>query len=302
MNTSRLRLAFLATSVLFTGCDFVRPSAPLQVGGDRLAVYSVLQAGAPRAAVLVVRFRHDVPAFEPGWDAVPGAAVSLLTPQGTLRLTADTANAALCGAPVGAGSPPPAVGEGCYTAIVPGGIRAGASYGLRVDVPGGERVTGEATVPEPLRILSPAPGEAIPVYSREIGNAAVVPLRWAGTGTPARLEAGIAPGSDECLVPVEPRPKNGNFTVLNVAHGDSASLIVSDARCERDARPLTWSSIPATVSLTVYDSAYAAYAQTLGNDAVEEPRASAGLKGALGVFAGAAKAVASITFVHATRP
>lgn len=292
--------AISTAALLLAGCDLTRPSTPLQIGEDRVAVYSMLRAGAVDASVLVVRFSRDLQGFEEGWRPVAGAAVTLSTPTETLVLRADTtASSARCAVPLTAGFPEPTVRAGCYGAPVPGRVRAGGRYLLTIELPSGERVTGEATVPEPLRVLQPEVSDSFPVYERSAGNTAAVPVRWSSARLPARVEAGLVADSADCRLPLDPKVINGNFVSLNVAHGDSALLAVYGAGCSRNGQLIKWSSIPATLTLAVYDSAYAEYATTIGSDQVEDARASAGLRGALGVFAGVARTDVPIVFVRA---
>lgn len=276
-------LRFLPLTALLGSCDVVRPAAPLPAIVDQVGVFAVLQAGVPRAAVTVVRFRGDMQPFEVGWEAVPGSTVEILEGAATHRLTLDASTDA-CIVLSTAQSVPQGT---CYTGTLPNGVQPGAHYGLRVTLPDGGRVEGDTRVPGTPDLLSPASSAGITVTGDAGSAGGAFTARWRVAQGTGRLELGIRSERRECVIPLDPRDPTGNRVVLPQSR-DSSALRIRDVQCSLQGRLLEWDSIPVTVQLTSYDSAYARYAESIGALAVGRSQAAAGLRGAVGVFAGSA--------------
>ena len=292
-----LSRAALGALVLLAGCT--RGSVPTGYTDESRGVHAVLEAGAERASVLVLRFSPEMDRAAP----LSGAVVELSGEGRTVRLT-EQPDAGRCFGMRG-GEPP--AGRGCYAGEVPGGIGAGERWTLEVRFPDGRTATGSTDVPLPVRLTAPAGAVRAAVRNRgEIrtdpatGQAEVlgeVPLAWDAPAGTARVEVALAIGAvfaggvrvdgASCRTRISP-PPDADAVELRVD-----ALRIYEVACRAgpavDAPPLAWDSIAGALVVTAYDAAYARYVErVVGGDAVRPGHASAGLSGAFGLFAGAA--------------
>jgi hypothetical protein len=81
---------------------------------------------------------------------------------------------------------------------------------------------------------------------------------------------------------------------------DSIDHRILAAYCARGSEMVSWDSVVVRLVVTAYDTAYARYVgEVISNESVRRSRASAGVQGALGVFAGAASAERRLVLVPA---
>lgn len=255
-------------------------------------VYGVLRTGSDTAAVLVRRFEEGKFASPP----LSGADVRLIAGTDTLRLPEAPQGMLNCIPPERTDDLPRPAEPGCYTALLPGGVRPGETYRLWIGLPEGGEVRGTAVVPELPRMSLTEGGARFQVRNggmRDGRPLAVIPVFWsAGAGT-ARVEVSLAPGGP--LPGTGPRP--GNRCVADdfasptqrIEPVDSADLWIYELQCFRGLETAAWDSVSARLVVTAYDTAYAHYArEVLGRSGARLARFSAGLVGAVGVFAGSA--------------
>lgn len=280
----------ISLATLSAGCD--REGA---VGVDvdaGTSVYSVLRTGSDTATVLLLRYQ---PGDGEAFQRLSGARVQIVSGSGVVGLPEAPEGFRDCARKPDPFLPVPAIQAGCYAARLPAEIRPGMSYGLRVELPGGDSITGAATVPsvpvvlspaERAKVMVPAPGQIITSPSNGFT------VRWVTREEAARVEVGIGGATAyrqdrrlmdvTCLV-------HGGSGAEDHAMVDSLRYSVLSAECRRGQEPVQWDSIALRVLVTVYDSAYARYARdVLPESSVRGGRASAGVRGAYGVFAGAA--------------
>lgn len=290
-----LKRLLLLGPLALAGCELTRDPTGLELDARPVGVYSVLRAGADTVSVLVVRYREEFQLFEPGFEPVAGAEVRIVAGGDTLRLRPGSAECLVAPAP---GERPVDAAPGCYAAGVPGGVRPAERYELLVRLPGGETVRGATQVPRAPELLAPAEDARLTPTSEgrfvlRLGfdappEAGLVTL----TLTAVEEACEISP-EDETIGPGEPIAVGG-------AGRDSAVVRVRAVRCAVKGVPVRRDTVPARLLLTAFDTAYARYrAQVLDKQSVLERRASAGVSGAVGVFAGAAASERRVVFVPA---
>ncbi|HEX8671795.1 MAG TPA: DUF4249 family protein [Longimicrobium sp.] len=286
-------LKIAALAVLVAGCELARDPVTIDVERRELMVHSVLEAGSDTVAVLLTRVAVEGDSVAPSAQPVSGAAVRI-TGGGESVLLGEAS--ARCLADAGA--------AGCYTGIVRGGVRAGETYALDIRVPGGEEARGSARVPLAPVGESPAAGARIGVRRRpERVPAATIPVRWRGAGGAGRIGVGlvlrtlyprtldIPPSS--CTIPQN--------TLWRSPATDTATLVLyQPALCHTPEGPVEPDSVRAGILVVAYDSAYARYEElvrTYPGKPLQRDRFAAGVTGALGVFAGVARAEREIVLV-----
>lgn len=267
-------LAFV-TGWCLAGCELVQEPDPLAFNEDQVAVYALLEAGADSAHVLVVRYRADLLAFEPGFEPVTGAEVGL-TRDGVERTLPAAPSPDACFTPL---TPQPAsqldLQGGCYGGALARSIESGERVQLVVRLPEGGVATGAAVVP------------AFPVLDEPAAEAHVsasgFELAWAASAGAAHYEALVL--SLDSLCSTEPVEHELTGARRVGGPGAGTARLVLRAECRDGAELLAWDSIPARLVFAAYDTAYAAWAEhALGAQRVRLEEASPGLEGTTGVF------------------
>jgi hypothetical protein len=265
-----------------------------------LAVHSVVETGAQTATVLLT------------WNL----------PSGAVR-GADGATVFLNRGPERWQLRPNAV-EGC--SVLPDGLRAGC-YGVVLDRPlqPGEPVTlaigtegasaeAVATLPPHLEVVQPSSGEAVtlecapgpvcqPTDPR--GLVTTVPVRFRAAPALRRIETSLT--ARHAYRAGRPLP-DAACTIDVVSAGpadpllrDSLAVYLREVRCVAPSgAPLEWDSIAAEIHVTAYDSAYARYQDAVEAFGTARPaQMAAGVRGAVGVFAGASRVVVPLSLRRA---
>lgn len=303
-----LRQALGCAGALFlSGCGAA--TAPVRPTEESVAVYSVLAAGSDTAAVMLTGFDPEASDADSPFRRVSGANVRIIHGLDTLQFREAPVGFRDCIADEFADGESEPIRPGCYAAVVKGGIRPGERYELRISLTAGREIRGTATVPGVPQILAPAPGRVVPVHiGGEPARGTVTtlfPVRWTAPAGAGRIEIGI----------VRPRAYRGGRVLAGVrcrlhpgplpedlVRIDSVTHQVVTAVCLGGGEIVRWDSITAQLVLTAYDSVYDRYArEVLSKSSVRRNRASAGVEGAFGVFAGAASAERPLTLVPATR-
>lgn len=303
------RIAAAALLLAGAGCSFLRDPSPIEALGENTVVHAVLMTGADTVQVLVVRVG---PGSNPNTGEnvtvrpLVGADVRLNAGAGDVRL----AESAPCyseyefggGAP--GGQPRTA---GCYTAVLPGGVRPGAAYSLRVGLPGGGTIEGQATARPALTVREPQPGARLHV--RPLGeNPRTLAVRVSGAEGSAAADVDFLPlaafrgGSvvpnAVCSVGYSSgiRPEvSAEGEIRTLLHGTSCVERTNpDGSGDRPFRP---DSLRVRLRVTAYDSAYVRYVVQSGENAVSVRDARVGLTSGLGLFAAAARADRDIVLI-----
>jgi hypothetical protein len=298
-------LAGCTGAILLGGCTGA--TEPVRATEENVAVHAVLAAGTDTASLLLTRFVPAGPRTESRFSRVSGANVRLVRGADTLWLREAPAGFTDCYTDARGAGEAEEIGPGCYAAVVPGGLRAGERYELRASLPDGTLIRGAATIPGAPDILAPATARVVavrtpesPLYSK---STMMFPVRWqvpAGTG---RVEIGVVrPQAYRDGRPIarvvchlQPGP-----LPADLVRTDSVTHQVVSASCSRGGEIVRWDSIATRLVVTAYDTAYARYAREVLSGSVRTGRASAGVEGAFGLFAGAASAERRLTLVPAT--
>jgi hypothetical protein len=286
----RTLLVLATLAVLFTPGCAPAPTA-VELTETRLAVHAVLVADAESAVAYIARAQRTRP--EAWQDVAPepvtGAAVRLVHDGDTLVFAA---GGACVPAEAGVGVLVP----GCYAAIVPGGVRAGARYELLIDVAGFATVRGETRVPLPPVLDEPVSGPSLH-FNQTLNPAQPadsVTVRWtAHEGTP-RAELRFIADRDDCFATI---------TTPNAFHGmervevrRASSVTVSPWRVQCSG--IAVQRYDARLLLTIFDANYDEYLrQNARGNSVMLTDASVGVTNALGVFGAAASAATAVTLI-----
>lgn len=269
----------LAAALLLAGSGCRRSPTMFELTERSIAVHAVLGAGSDSATVLLTR-----PLGPNEWNSTGTMPVT----NAQVRLVHDSDTVLLAGT-----SPcrwttydePPTTTTGCYTAQVTGGVRAGATYELLVNIPGEEPIHGSTRVPFPPVILVPAASAPPPVLRMRHRTLppTLLTARWSGADADMRTEVRFALDRDDCFAFIA-RPDrhigSGHIAVTGV---DTATVTAVAGHCG----PPDADSYTARFVVTVYDRSYTRYRERLGLS-THPSRTSVGLTGAFGVFGAAA--------------
>src|SRR5688572_5233919 len=163
-----------------------REPTPIESLGDQIVLNSVINAGAAQAAVLLVRvvpdsnYRNQSVA-----RPLPGAIVTLSDGTNSSTLPPNR-TPGRCSYPLYAGQQDSALVGGCYAGSVTGGVRAGVTYSIDVQLPDGKRIYGTTSVPAPPALRSPASGDTLQIAGPPDFNPTPVHVNWT-TVVPAPL-------------------------------------------------------------------------------------------------------------------
>jgi hypothetical protein len=309
MEVLMKRIATAALALAAAGCSFLRDPSPIEALGENNVVHAVLVTGADTVQVLVVRAG---PGTDPATGEsvtvrpVTGADVRLASGAGDVRLT-ESAPCYLGYDYSGRVPDEQLQTQGCYTAVIAGGVRPGTAYTLRVGLPGGGTIEGQATARAALTIAQLQPGARIHVRSpNESPQTVAVRLTGAGGAaavyvdflTLAAFRGGSAVSNAVCSV-VYPRDLQLEANAEGVVRTD-----VYGAHCvERTNpngtgdRPFRPDSVRARLRVTAFDSAYVRYVRQTSEDAVSVREAQVGITNGLGLFAAAARADRDVVII-----
>jgi hypothetical protein len=309
MEVLMLRIAAAALLLAAAGCSFLRDPTPIEALGENAVVHAMLVTGADTVQVLVVRVG---PGTDPNLGEnvavrpLVGADVRLNAGAGDVRLT----ESAPCYSQYEFGGGPP--GEqpqtaGCYTAVLAGGVRPGAAYSLRVGLPGGGTIEGQATARAALSIREPQPGTRLHVRSPgEPPRTLAVRVSGAeGAGganvdflSLAAFRGGSVVPNAACSVVYSHGVQSevsADGVIQTRLHGVSCVERTNpDGTGDRPFRP---DSLRTRLRVTAYDSAYVRYLAQTGENAVSVREARVGLTSGLGLFAAAARADRDIVLI-----
>lgn len=303
------RIATAALVLAAAGCSFLRDPSPIEALGENAVAHAVLVTGSDTVQVLLIR-------VGPGNDAatgenvtvrpIMGAEVRLAAGAGEVRLT----ESAPCYSryDYSGGQPNEQLQTaGCYTAVIPGGVRPGTTYTLRASLPGGGTIEGQATARAAVTIRDPQPGARL--HIRPPGeNAQTVAVRLSGG------EGAAAVGVDFLTLAAF----RGGSVVTNAVCGvayDRGDEVEVDAEgvvrtrvfvvscLERTNpngtgdRPFRPDSLRARLRVTAFDSAYVRYLHQTSENSVSVREAQVGITKGLGLFAAAARADRDIVLI-----
>jgi hypothetical protein len=259
---------------------------------DQVSVHSVLVAGADTVMVVLTHtprspdqygYRRTQPLY--------GATVRISSEEDTLLLVEQDETGSRC---LWHELPPEHWRRvGCYLAAIPGGVRAGATYELAIDTHGHGTIHGRATVPSAPTLLEPAENSAITIGAEFPWSDRLdpVPVRWGAVEPGHRLELTIRTRDEECNVSFEIGPHFSGRFGADLSGLDSGTIRYRQIYCLDQSLA---ESYLAGLSLTLFDTAYARYLKHNGVHRAT-PHGSAGVVGALGVFAGAATTTVPVT-------
>jgi hypothetical protein len=305
MEVLMKRIATAALLLAAAGCSFLRDPSPIEALGENAVVHAVLVTGADTVQVLLVRVgAGSDPATGENVTVRPivGAEVRL----GDVRLT----GSAPCYSRHDYGGQQPneqLQTAGCYTAVLPGGVRPGTAYALRVSLPGGGTIEGQATARAALSIRDPQPGARLHVRPPS-ENPQMIAVRLSGGEGAAAVSVDFLP-----LAAFRGGSVVAN-AVCSVAYPRGIELAVDAegvvrtpvyaADCvERTSpngtgdRPFRPDSLRARLRVTAFDSAYVRYLAQTGENSVSVREAQVGVTRGLGLFAAAARADRDIVLI-----
>lgn len=299
-NGRRIALS-LALLVVGGGCEFRRSPTGLELEGSVPGVYALLVAGEDQARVLVVRFSADVPVGDGGILPVGDADVRLVRGGEETILTPGDVEG--CVGEVSSHLVQP--GEACYTATLPRAVASGDRFELTVRLADDTTVRGTAVVPGASVVSSPSPGDTVRVSpSRFSALEGSLPMEVMRPPDGALLEVAVETFREGCLVGLG-RPEDEFLRAagtVRLAPDDEGDLDLRvGVRClsESDGvEPL--GELPSRFLALAYDTAYARWIGELAVDGHDLPvdRASAGLTGAVGYFAGASRVAVPLEIVE----
>ena len=212
-----------------TACE--REPTPIEFLGDQVVLNSVINAGAAQAAVLLVRvvpdsnYRNQSVA-----RPLPGAIVTLSDGTNSSTLPPNrTPNR--CSYPLYGGLQDSALVGGCYAGPVTGGVRAGVTYSIDVQLPDGKRIGGTTTVPALPTLRSPASGDTLKIAGPPDFDPPPVLVNWS-TVVPAPLVhlAMFLPNLPCEVLMRQPQNSDGNLRI-DATGRDSLTIRLSALNC-----------------------------------------------------------------------
>ena len=306
------RILAAAALISAAGCSFLRDPTPVEAMGEQPSVHALLVTGSDTVKLLLQRVGSGRASNDGGVAARPllGADVSLVVGAETVKLA--PARRGFGCAAQSVGSQLPADTAGCYAAVLPGGVKPGAEYALRIRLPGGGTIEGTTTALAALRVESPAAGTRIVVKQRSFESGpddyTRVRLRLRG--------AERAAGASADFIPVAVYSRGQRITDFFcsvdyprtevLARDPEGSVIVpiSGVQCVPRTAPGTQpdpqfrtDSVRAVMRVVAYDSTYVRYLAAQGNNSVAAREVTAGVTGAIGLFAAAARTEHEVVLV-----
>ena len=308
--TRILAAAALASAA---GCSFLRDPTPVEAMGEQPSVHALLMTGSDTVKVLLQRVGAAPNRGQGPVSARPiaGADVSLLVGGETVKLEASRPGFSGCATQT-AGSQLPPDTNGCYTAVLPGGVRPGAEYALRIRLPGGGAIEGMTTALSALRVESPAAGARIHVRPRTFDGGpdslTRLPVRVRGAERAAGVSVDFIPLAvysrgqrvTEFFCSVDyPR----SFVLQRDAQG-TITLPITGVHCaprtQNGTQPdpqFRTDSVRAALRVVAFDSSYVRYLEAQERNSVAAREVTVGVTGSIGLFAAAARAEHEVVLI-----
>jgi Domain of unknown function (DUF4249) len=292
------RILHIAVLTLLTAC--MREPTPLEFTGEQLMLHSMLVPGDEAIHVLLERASPQPRKIDDPVQLQPfsGALVEATVAGTTLVLEEAPTGFEPCSSRFYGPVPEEeTIGPGCYVATVPGGLQPGQEYRLRVSLDGAVVAEGEATVPGFPEVLRPEAGDHHRVLGEPVFNPALAPGILVRYNLPEELTGvRVSLVIDSLFVGDRREPEatcgyNPFEPVERAAPVDSTVFLLRSLHCihpnpQGGAQNVIPDSAFAHLRLAAFDSAYVSYHEATGQDSAERSRLSAGVTGALGVFAG----------------
>lgn len=300
------RIATAALLLAAAGCSFLRDPSPIDSLGENAIVHAVLVTGSDTVQALVVRVG---PGRDPATGEnitvrpIMGADVRLATGAGEVRLT----ESAPCYSRYdGQQSGEHLQTAGCYTAVFAGGVQPGTSYALRVSLPGGGTIEGQATARAALAIHDPQPGARLHVRAPNESVQRIAVRLSGGEGAALSVDflplvafrGGSAVPNATCSVEYPRGIRLGvdeEGVVRTPVYG--ASCVQRTSSNGAGDGPFRPDSLRARLRVTAFDSAYVRYLAQTGENSVSVREAQVGITKGLGLFAAAARADRDIVLI-----
>jgi hypothetical protein len=278
----------LAICLTATGLACERAPTIVELSDERILVHSVLLGGMDSVSVIVARANVDDAMFDQRPHAVTNATVGIRT--GDQVIILQRGGSCLRTALSAPGDSLPF--EGCYSAIVPGGIRHNTRYDLEITVPGHPLITGTTVVPHAISVIQPQRGQRIVVSENRTDSTAFA-SSWSGaTGESVRVQIVSHVPNCEILLQRQDDQSFGVELILRAGATESPSLVPRRISCF--ASPPEFNG---TFAVTSLDASYEAYLASRDNS-LRPDEASVGLVGAFGFFGSAAIAKQPVTLVR----
>ncbi len=301
------RIATAALLMAAAGCSFLRDPSPIEALGENAVAHAVLVTGTDTVQVLLVRVgagsnpnTGENVAVRP----IIGADVRLAAGAGDVRLTE---SAPCYSGPDFSGQPREQVqSAGCYTAVIPGGVRPGTAYTLRVGLPGGGTIEGQATARAAVTIRDPQPGARFHVRPPN-ENARTIAVGVSGAEGAAvsvdflplaAFRGGSVVPNAVCFVDY-PRGEQLEMDAQGVVRTEvyfttCVERTNPNGTGDRQFRP---DSLRTRLRVTAFDSAYVRYVDQARESAISVREAQVGITTGLGLFAAAARADRDIVLI-----
>ena len=281
-----LRQLALCLAVTTAACE--RAPTVVELSDEHILVHSVLLGGTDSVTVIVARANVDDAMFDQRPHAVTNATVSIRTGDQVIFLQR---GASCLRTPLSApGDSLPF--EGCYSAVVPGGIRHNTRYDLEISVPGHALITGTTVVPQAISVIQPQRGQRIVVSENRTDSAAFA-SSWSGaTGESVRVQIVAHAPNCEIVLQREDDESFGAELILRAGATESPSLIPRRISCIASPREFN-----GTFAVTALDASYETYLASR-DSSLRPDEASVGLQGAFGFFGSAAIAKQPVTLVR----
>jgi hypothetical protein len=259
---------------------------PLEFTEEQNAVHMMLQAGDTFAGVVLTRVRASKNAqLEPYSKPLTGATVRLREGANTFVLPPDGPIRNRCRLQPSGPLDSLVWRAGCYAADMPGGVRAGATYQLEIDLPGGGRVTGAATVPAPLAFETPTGQLALEFSATRDVLGPGVPVRWSASDAAARVYLTVRFQRSDCSVLIGDQTATATAFVIDVTSRDSVMLHGGRIFCGGQDQAQQYD---AELVLIAYDRNYVNFLNRGLSGPINVDDVSSGITGATGVFAAVA--------------
>ncbi len=303
------RIATAALVLAAAGCSFLRDPSPIEALGENAVAHAVLVTGSDTVQVLVVRAGAGTRrGTEENVSVRPviGADVRLATAGVEVRLT-ESAPCYLGYDFTGGVQNEQTQTSGCYTVVLPGGVRPGAAYTLHVGLPGGGTIEGQATARAPLAVLDPQPGARLHVrppsenpqrIAARLSGAEGAAALYMDFLTLAAFRGGSRVSNAVCSVAYD-RDDQSEVDAQGVVRTRVFGFHCVERTNPNGSgdRPFTPDSVRARLRVTAFDSAYVRYLDQAGENAISVREAQVGITKGLGLFAAAARADRDIVLI-----